>query len=91
MGCRLTTQATRLGSTPHVCHDEENDEMIGSDFIEMQSMERKRCSECGRNIEPKTNYLASIKRGKVKKIVCGEQCRLDFDDRFWQDVVDQKQ
>jgi hypothetical protein len=31
--------------------------------------------------------LQSIKNGKVKKVVCSEKCRLDFDARIWQEIA----
>jgi len=58
--------------------------MIGSDFIEQTAKYKRYCSECNRPILVGEKYLASIKDGKVKKTVCGEECRLVFDDRVWQ-------
>lgn len=58
--------------------------MIGSDFVEQVAKHGFACGECGGRIHPGMTYLASIKDGKVRKKVCGEDCRLTFDDRFWQ-------
>jgi len=32
--------------------------------------------------------LASVKKGKVKKAVCSEECRQEFDARVWQEFAD---
>ena len=57
--------------------------MLGSDFTKMTSVVRRRCSECGKGIPAGGDMLASVKKGKVKKVVCSEECRLEFDARVW--------
>ena len=58
--------------------------LLGSDFITVYAVKRCRCSECGRNIAKGEHCLESHRFGKLQKRVCSEQCRLDFDDAFWQ-------
>ena len=65
--------------------------MIGSDFVEIKNPYTRRCGECGRKVRLGEPILASIKGGQVKKYVCSENCRLQFDNRFWQAVVRKKQ
>jgi len=62
--------------------------LLGSDFVEMTSVVRRRCSECGQAISVGGAMLASIRGGKVKKVVCSEACRQDFDARVWQEIAD---
>lgn len=57
---------------------------IGSDFVPEIATRRLRCSECRKVIDNGDQCLVSIKDGKVRKRVCGENCRLEFDARFWQ-------
>lgn len=58
--------------------------LIGSDFVKMVSDRRRRCSQCGGKIKKGDTCLLSIRGGKVKKIVCGESCRQEFDAEFWE-------
>jgi hypothetical protein len=58
--------------------------MIGNDFISEPAPYKLRCSECAKVINPGETCLVSRKDGKVKKRICGEECRLEFDNRFWQ-------
>lgn len=52
----------------------------------------KRCSECGEGIPANTECLVSRDRqGKNKKIVCSDECRRCFDDRFWQELADKRE
>ena len=61
---------------------------IGSDFVLECSRPRKVwCSECGKPITQGVPALISVRGGKVQKRVCSEECRLDFDARFWQGVA----
>jgi predicted nucleic acid-binding Zn ribbon protein len=60
---------------------------IGSDFVTVFARQHRRCSECSKVILKGESYLASIKDGKVKKTVCSEECRLEFDARFWQNAA----
>lgn len=64
--------------------------MIGSDFIEVKNPYTRHCGECGRKILKGEQILASIKNGEVKKYVCSEECRLEFDNRIWQQFADKK-
>ena len=61
--------------------------LIGSDFTQVVQTRKTRCSECGFNIPVGDTALESIKDGKCVKRVCGENCRMDFDDRFWSGVA----
>jgi len=54
----------------------------------MTSVVRRRCSECGVGIPAGGDMLASVKKGKVKKAVCSEECRQEFDARVWQEFAD---
>lgn len=53
-------------------------------FVESVTDYVRRCSECGEKIPKGNPALASIKNGKVRKVVCSENCRLEFDARFWE-------
>ena len=61
--------------------------MIGSDFIKQTSSRTTICSECLRKIPAGVEALVSIKKGKVRKRVCSEDCRLTFDANFWYAVA----
>ncbi len=66
--------------------------LIGSSFTTQISKGNVKCSECGEWIPKGQECLVSIQNGRVKKRVCSESCRLDFDDRYWQDKAnDRKQ
>jgi hypothetical protein len=62
---------------------------IGSDFITEVRKTNIRCSECGGWIGAGATCLVSIRKGKVQKRVRGEDCRLDFDARYWAEVARQ--
>lgn len=57
--------------------------LIGSDFVPHTIKYVKHCGECGYKMQVGYRALASIRDGKVKKIVCSEECRLEFDANFW--------
>lgn len=57
--------------------------LIGSDFVEWVQLQGSCCSECGKRMPVGSKVLASIRKGKVQKKVCGEECRLEFDARYW--------
>ena len=57
--------------------------LIGSDFVRVQCSEAKHCSECGGRIPAGEFALVSARGGKTRKIVCSEDCRLNFDERIW--------
>ena len=59
--------------------------LIGSDFVLVKASKPVRCSECGKHIAKGENVLESVRFGKVQKRVCSEECRLEFDDKFWQE------
>jgi hypothetical protein len=63
--------------------------LIGSraDFKKKIYEHSVRCSECGRK---GTEMLVSIRKGKVKKRICSEACRVAFDDRFWREKADRR-
>ena len=77
------------GSANSGCRREERRgfEMIGSDFVKRVETRMVRCSECGKKILSGETSLVSMKRGKVAKRVCSEECRMVFDDAFWQEVA----
>jgi len=64
--------------------------LIGSDFITGVADKTYRCSECNKTIKKGDMILESVRFGKVKKRVCSEQCRLGFDDRYWQGKADER-
>lgn len=61
--------------------------MIGSDFVTQVCKARFRCGECPHIVLPGDTYLASIKDGKMRKRVCSENCRLEFDARVWEQIA----
>lgn len=61
--------------------------MIGNDFVPKVFGKTVICSECNVAIPIGTEVLVSEKNGKVKKIVCGEECRKEFDHKFWDGVA----
>lgn len=65
--------------------------MIGSDFITRPAPRATKCSECGKHINAGESEMVSIRKGKVQKRVCSEECRLEFDNQFWQEVARQRQ
>jgi len=58
---------------------------IGSDFITRPAAKRTKCGECGCNIAIGAHEMVSIRKGKVQKRVCSEECRLEFDDCYWRE------
>src|SRR3990167_8004347 len=53
--------------------------------------ERWMCHECQLYFPKGHTILASKdSRGIVRKKVCSDDCRLTFDDRFWQETIYQK-
>jgi hypothetical protein len=65
--------------------------LIGSDFIERVETRTVYCSECGRKIHTGERSLCSIRKNKVKKRVCSENCRMEFDDGIWQEFADNRE
>jgi hypothetical protein len=65
--------------------------MIGSDFIKAHAPRGGQCGECGASIAPGATCLESRRGGKVRKRVCSETCRLDFDHRYWQERADRRE
>jgi hypothetical protein len=61
--------------------------MIGSDFQPRVYPHKVRCSECDHVILAGETALVSVREGKVRKIVCGEDCRQEFDARFWAEAA----
>lgn len=57
--------------------------MIGTDFEVHVSHRMRYCSECGSRILAGVAALASIKNGRIRKTVCGQECASKFDARFW--------
>ncbi len=65
--------------------------MIGSDFVEHVSTRQRYCSECGVRIPAGIPAMVSIKNNRVRKVLClSEDCRVNFDDHFWQEVARQR-
>lgn len=58
---------------------------IGSDFILRAAEYTTFCSECDRSIPKGELAFVSIRNGKIQKRVCSEDCRLEFDARYWQE------
>ena len=59
---------------------------VGSDFVEMVCAGTRNCSECHKKIfKGKKLLAAKTKDGTILKYVCSEDCRLEFDNRFWQE------
>jgi hypothetical protein len=65
--------------------------MTGADFQPYSNPYKRRCSECGEWIQEGQNVLASIKNNKVRKVVCSEDCRLEFDYKFWSERADERE
>lgn len=67
--------------------------MLGNDFTPAFATRKGRCSECGMRIMAGQPILhsRSKKDGKVRKTVCSEKCRLDFDARIWQEIADRNE
>ena len=61
--------------------------MIGNDFEPRIYPHKVWCSECNSPIPAGVQALVSVRKGKVRKIICGENCRLAFDARFWDAVA----
>lgn len=59
--------------------------LIGSDFQPEALTYNRRCSECGKKMQKGDNVLVSRRFGKVQKRVCSEECRLEFDNNYWQE------
>ena len=64
--------------------------LIGNDFNTIVLTHPSHCGECGKYLPKGTEMLVSIRFGKVQKRVCSEQCRIDFDDSFWQGKADER-
>ncbi|MCP4201889.1 MAG: hypothetical protein GY769_08145 [bacterium] len=68
--------------------------LIGSrsDFEYEFSGGATRCSECKTPIRKGGPCLvAKDKKGRVRKKVCSQECRAEFEDRIWQEIVTEKQ
>jgi hypothetical protein len=61
--------------------------MIGNDFVPYLIKYARACGECDCKMPKGFTAMASIKDGKVKKIVCSETCRQEFDYRVWQAIA----
>lgn len=70
---------------------EEPRMLIGNDFITVFAVRSCRCSECGKTIRKGEHCLESHRFGKLQKRVCSEDCRLAFDDHFWQGKADDRE
>lgn len=65
--------------------------LIGSDFVKVNASRPCHCSECGHHIAAGAQCLESIRSGKVRKRVCSEDCRLTFDDNYWQEKARERE
>ena len=65
--------------------------MIGSDFKVEVNPHTRKCSECSGRIVKGAQMLVSKRYGKVQKCVCSEECRIAFDDDYWQERVDARE
>jgi hypothetical protein len=64
--------------------------LIGNDFKLVVAPFAFNCGECGNHIPAGGRCLESVRFGKVQKRVCSEDCRVSFDDRYWQERADQR-
>lgn len=64
---------------------------IGSDFLRQVYPKPTRCGECGKMFPAGFEWLVSFRNGRVQKRVCGEECRLEFDNRYWQERARQRE
>ena len=60
-------------------------------FVSERAPHAFTCSNCLRGVSKGGSCLVSIKRGKVKLRLCGESCRVAFDDKYWQGVADERE
>jgi hypothetical protein len=60
---------------------------IGNDFVRQLAPRGMPCSECGARISKGAECLVAIRKGKVQKRVCGEECRLQFDANYWDNLA----
>lgn len=60
--------------------------LIGSrsDFAPETLWRNWTCGECWRFYERGKIVLVSRRNGRVRKIVCSEACREEFEQRFWE-------
>ena len=65
--------------------------LIGNDFKLVVAPFAFNCGECGNHIPAGGRCLESVRFGKVQKRVCSEDCRLTFDNNFWQEVARKRQ
>jgi hypothetical protein len=60
--------------------------LIGSDFKPDTAPYAFRCSQCGNKVAKGEACQTSIRFGRVQKRLCAdEDCRLSFDDAYWQE------
>ena len=59
-------------------------------FVEQAAPSAYVCSECLERFDAGSPCLVSIRGGKVKKRVCSDECRLQFDGRIWQEIADER-
>jgi hypothetical protein len=88
--CSDSSVPHRRGDEVGEADGDEGKAMIGSDFVWIVNPYTRRCGECHKKVEKGERIMASIKGGKVKKYVCSEDCRLEFDNEFWQGVIREK-
>ena len=66
--------------------------LIGSksSFVVEKVSRTSKCGECRKTIRVGSDSLVSKRYGKVQKRVYSEECRLTFDDRYWQGQANER-
>jgi ribosomal protein L24E len=49
------------------------------------------CTECMKQIRPGEKGFVAFKGHAIAALVCSEKCRIDFDDRYWQERADERE
>ena len=59
--------------------------LLGSkaSFVWEIAKRKRECSECRERIMLGQPFLISRRNGVVKKILCSDKCREEFDARYW--------
>jgi hypothetical protein len=61
--------------------------LIGNNFVPKTYTTTVYCGECNGRFPLGTVMLVSIRKGRVREKVCNEECRLKFDNHFWQTIA----
>jgi len=66
--------------------------LIGNDFVIEPTPYQFRCAECHKKVRKGESCQVARRFGKVQKRLCAnKQCRVDFDDAYWQERARQNQ